>query len=1048
MSNNHTSSSESTKKKRKRSRKKTIWIIVQLIFLLGLMGGAVAGGIVTGYVAALVKDEPVRNKEELEKKIFTNYLTGFAYYNDGSLIGQLRAEEGDRRLVKKADVSPYLINAIIATEDKNFYHHTGVVLQSTLRGAIQEFTNQPVVTGGSTITQQLVKNTILSAEVSHTRKAREIFSALRIERMFSKDQILEAYMNEIYFGKNANGSNVYGVQAAAKGIFGKDVKELGLAEGSYLAGMIQNPGAYSPFENESYQRGKERQEMVLDRMLENGYITKSQYDGANKTELKAQLAKPVQQAYREVPFLMMEIEERASRELVDADLKENGRDKSTIGRNEYRQLVEEKRRDILRNGYKVYTTINKNVYGIMQEVATDPKNFGKNRTYTIRRSNGKTEKVENALEEVGAMLIHNKTGAILGMIGGRDFKVEQTNHATVPRQPGSAMKPLAAYAPAFELGLLQPASALDDSPVLLANGQNGSHLPMNWNNKWQGIMSAREALRMSWNIPAIKTYLKVGIPTALEYVKKMGVTTLVDADNYASTGVIGGLTYGLTAEEITNAYATFANHGSFLDAYLIDRIEDSQGQVVYRHESQPVQVYSEQTAYLITDMMRSVVNTGTGTHVRKYVPRKVDIAGKTGTTNNSNDLWFVGYTPELSMGVWVGYDEPYPMPDSDKYVPMVVWGKVMKQVIEKQPSLSPGDSTFTRPDGIVSATVDSKSGLLPSELSKEAGHTITDLFNRRFVPTKVDDSHQKARLVTYNEERYLAKEGTPDDFVTEGVFFRSPDSLPTKEQIQSRNKKVAIHPPDWEQRLPDKEDPRTEVAGAPSSPSGLTASRSGKQSVLAWQSGKEADLLGYRIYRADSQNGFARIATIKDPSVLTYTDASATHSDTGYYVSSVDIAGQESQPSAIASVGSSSTTWQLPDLSNTGETPTDTNTVPGTETGGQTDPGNANGGQGENGTDTDTSSATPPAAPKALSIKKAGGGLKLKWKANGTAEQVIAYNVYFSPDAASGYLLLDTVSGTSYTHTTDVTNGSYYITAVNSYGESSHSNNVTAPNNE
>lgn len=1046
MSNNHTSSSEPTKKKRKRSRKRIIWIIVQLIFLLGLMGGAVAGGIVTGYVAALVKDEPVRNKEEMEKKIFTNSLTGFAYYNDGSLIGQLRAEDGDRRLVKKTDVSPYLINAIIATEDKNFYHHNGVVLQSTLRGAIQEFTNQPVVTGGSTITQQLVKNTILSAEVSHTRKVREIFNALRIERMFSKDQILEAYMNEIYFGKNANGSNVYGVQAAAKGIFGKDVKELGLAEGSYLAGMIQNPGAYSPFRDDSYQRGKERQKMVLDRMLENGYITQSQYDAATNADLKASLAKPTQQAYREVPFLMMEIEERASRALVDADLKEKGRDKSTIGRNEYRQLLEAKRRELLRNGYKVHTTINKNVYDIMQEVASDPKNFGKNRTYTIRRSNGKTEKIENALEEVGAMLIHNKTGAILGMIGGRDFKVEQTNHSTVPRQPGSAMKPLAAYAPAFELGLLQPASPIDDAPVLLADGQNGSHLPMNWNNKWQGVMSAREALRMSWNIPAIKTYLKVGIPTALEYVKKMGVTTLVDADNYAATGVIGGLTYGLTAEEITNAYATFANHGSFMDAYLIERIEDSQGQVIYRHESQPVQVYSEQTAYLITDMMRTVVNSGTGTHIRKYVPKKIDVAGKTGTTNNSNDLWFVGYTPELSMGVWVGYDEPYPMPDADKYVPMTVWGKVMKQVIEKEPALSPADAVFDKPSGIVSATVDSKSGLLPSELSKEAGHTITDVFNRRFVPTKVDDSHQKARLVTYNEERYLAKAGTPDDFVTEGIFFRSPDPLPTKAQIQAKNTKVATQPPDWEQRLPDKEDPRTEIAGAPSSPSGVTVSHSGKQSVLTWQSAKEADLLGYRIYRADSHSGFTRIATVKDPSSLTYTDPTAPSGDTGYYVTSVDITGQESQPSAIATVGSSSTNWQLPELPNPGDILTDPGMSPGTDPDGQTSPDTTTppaGGQSGNGSN--APQAKPPAAPKDLSLKKTSGSMKLSWKANSSADQVIAYNIYFSPDPASGYLLLDTVSGTNYTHATDVGSGSYYITAVNSYGESPHSNNANVP---
>ncbi|WP_289141850.1 penicillin-binding protein 1A [uncultured Brevibacillus sp.] len=1043
MSNNHTSSSEPPKKKRRRSRGRTIWIIVQLLFLLGLMGAAAAGGIVTGYVASLVKDEPVRNKAELENKIFTNYLTGFAYYNDGTLIGQLRAEEGDRRLVKKVDVSPYLINAIIATEDKNFYHHNGIAFQSTLRGAIQEFTNQPVVTGGSTITQQLVKNTILSAEVSHTRKVREIFSAMRIERMFSKDQILEAYMNEIYFGKNANGSNVYGVQAAAKGIFGKDVKELNLSEGSYLAGMIQNPGAYSPFGNESYTRGKERQKMVLDRMLENGYITQNQYDAAYKTDLKAQLAKPTQQAYREVPFLMMEIEERAARQLVDADLKEKGRDKSTIGRNEYRQLIEEKRRDLLRKGYKVHTTINKNVYDIMQAIAADPKNFGKNRSYTIRRSNGKTEKIENALEEVGAMLIHNKTGAILGMIGGRDFKVEQTNHATAPRQPGSAMKPLAAYAPAFELGILQPASPLDDSPVLLADGQNGSHLPKNWNNKWQGIMSAREALRMSWNIPAIKTYLKVGIPTALEYVKKMGITTLVDADNYAATGVIGGLTYGTTAEEITNAYATFANNGSFVDAYLIDRIEDSQGAVIYRHESQPVQVYSEQTSYLITDMMRSVVNAGTGTHIRKYVPRKVDVAGKTGTTNNSNDLWFVGYTPELSMGVWVGFDEPYPMPDADKYVPMVVWGKVMKEIIEKQPELSPPDATFKKPEGIVSATVDSKSGLLPSELSREAGHTITDIFNRRFVPKKVDDSHQKARLITYNGERYLAKGGTPDDFVSEGVFFRSPDSLPTKEQIQAKNSKVAVQPPDWEQRLPDREDPRTEVGGAPSAPSGLTANNNGKQVVLSWQSAKEADLLGYRIYRADAQNGFVHVSTVKDPSVLTF-DAGA-GGNFGYYVTSVDISGNESQPSAIASVGSGSHIWELPDPNAGTENP-DGNGIsnPSTNNGQTNPPDTTTPPDGQEGNGSNTSNAVPPSAPKSLSIKANGGSLKLQWKENKAADQVIAYNIYFSPDAASGYLLLDTVSATSYTHSTNVTNGTYYVTAVNSYGESSQSNSVSA----
>ena len=1036
MSNNQNSSSEPKKKKRRRGRRRLVWGIVQIVFLLGLMGAALAGGIVTGYVAALVKDEPVRTKEELEQKIFTNYLTGFAYYNDGSLIGQLRAEEGDRRLVKKADVSPYLINAIIATEDKGFYHHNGIAVQSTLRATYQELTHQPVVTGGSTITQQLVKNTILTHEVSHARKAREIFNALRIEQMFSKDEILEAYMNEIYLGKNANGSNIYGVQAAAKGVFGKDVKELGLSEASYMAGMIQNPGAYSPFGTESYERGKERQKMVLDRMLENGYITQDQYDNALAADLKATLAKPTQQAYREVPFLMMEIEERAARQLVDAELKEKGRDKASISRNEYRLLIEEKRREILRNGYKVYTTFDKNVHRIMQAVAADASNFGKNRSYTIRRSNGKTENIENALEEVGAMMIHNRTGAILGMIGGRDFNVEQTNHATAPRQPGSAMKPLAAYAPAFELGILQPASPIDDAPVLLKDGQKGYHLPKNWNNKWQGMMSAREALRNSWNIPAIKAYQKVGIPTALEYVKKMGITTLVDADNYAQTGVIGGLTYGTTVEEMTNAYATFANNGSFIDAYLIERIEDSQGKVIFRHQAQPVQVYSEQTAYLITDMMRSVVNAGTGTHVRKFVPRKVDIAGKTGTTNSSNDLWFVGYTPEVSLGVWVGFDEPYPMPDADKYVPMIVWGKVMKEVIEAHPEISAPDATFKKPEGIVSATVDSKSGKLPSELSKEAGHVITDLFNRRFVPKEVDDSHQKARVITYNGERYLAKESTPADFVTEGIFYRSPDPLPTKEQIQAANSKVAIRPPDWEQRLPDAEDPRTEVPGAPAAPTGLAATRNGAQAVLNWNSNKEADLVGYRIYRADPVSGFTHLGTVKDPAVLTFTDEKAP-GDSAYYVTSVDLTGLESEPSAIAAVGSSSHTWQLPPQNGSNETPMD-----GLEPGDLPDPILGQPGQ-DNSSGSTTPAASPPSAPQNLTIRDTGNGWHLQWKANRAAEQVIAYNVYFSPDPSSGYLLLGTVSDTSFTHAAGVDNPNYYITAVNSYGESTFSNTVT-----
>lgn len=1034
MPNTNSPAPDSPNKKRRRRSKKAA-------LFFGFMSVFLVGGVVTGYVAALVRDEPVRSYDEIRTKIFSNDLTGFAYYNDGTLIGQLRTPDEDRRLVKKSEVSPYLINAIIATEDKTFYEHHGVSPLSTLRGAYQQFTNQPVVTGGSTLTQQLIKNTILNADVSHKRKAKEIFNALRIERMFTKDQILEAYMNEIYFGHSANRTNIYGVQAAAKGIFNKDVKDLDLTESSYLAGMIQNPGSYTPFSAEGYKRGKERQKMVLDRMLENGYISKQQYDDALGANVQAILAKPERKVYSEFPYLMMDIEQRAAKSLLDQQLALEGKDKSEIGKTEYRRMLDLKSHEILRSGYKIYTTVDKDLNKMMQDIASNPKNFSRNATYT----NAKGVKIKNALEEVGSMLIQNKTGAILGMMGGRNFNVEQTNHTTAPRQPGSAMKPLAAYGPAFELGYLQPGSPIDDSPLALADGQKGTHLPQNWDYKYHGVISAREALRQSWNVPAIGTYMKVGIPTALDYVKKMGVTTLVEADDHAFTGVIGGLTYGLTVEEITNAYATFPNHGSFIDAYMIERIEDSTGKVIYKHETRPQPVFSEETAYLMTDMMRTVVNAGTGAGVRQSIPNSIDIAGKTGTTNSDNDAWFVAYTPNLTLGVWTGYDEPHRVPNSRR--PIEIWGKVMKNVMEMKPDLAGKHEKFSKPKSIVSMTIDSKSGMLPSELSKEANHTITDLFNRQFVPTKVDDTHQKARVVTIGETRYLAKDGTPDEFVQEGIFFKPMENQSlTAEQITALNKKAGTKPADWDQRLPAETDPRTEVPGSPTSPGNVRAGKGEKGVVVAWQPGSGTDLLGYRLYRASTDHGFEKIAVIKDPKQATFDDATAKPSGTyGYYLTAVDISGNESAPSPIASLGTS-TVWQYPIPGDTTTSENGNGHDSGTGTG---DPNAQHPGTEPNQpaqptepSDTGSSQTVIPSPPKSLSIKKTSTGYSMKWKANASQDQVIAYNIYYSLDPVNGFQLLDTTIDNSYTHSTPEKNGWYYVTAVNGNGESQQSSTV------
>ncbi|MBO8170589.1 MAG: transglycosylase domain-containing protein [Bacillaceae bacterium] len=995
-----------------------------ILFVLGLMGVFFVGAAGAGFVASLVKDDPVRSYDEIYDKIFTNYLTGFAYFKDDTLIGQLRAEE-DRRLVHLDEISDHLINAVIATEDKYFEEHNGIVPKSIIRAAIQDLTNSPVQTGGSTLTQQLIKNTILTPEVSYKRKAKEIFLALRIERMFSKDQILEAYLNEIYFGKNANGSNIYGIEAAAKGIFDKRASELNLAESAYLAGMPQSPITYSPFTDEGLKEGKKRMKLVLDNMLEQGYITRDQYNEALEYDIKGNLAQPEKRAYARYPFLMMEIEQRAAEALVNQYLKENNQTRADLSDDEYYSLVEEKRKEILRNGYHIHTTIDKRVHEIMNEIATNPENFGPNRTYTVK---GKT--IENALEEVGSMLIDNDTGAILGMIGGRDFNVEQTNHATAPRQPGSAMKPLAAYGPAFEEGILQPGSVIDDVPVVLPDGTHGRHIPANWNNKFHGLITAREALKRSYNIPAIKAYLEVGIPKALDYVEKMGVTTLVEADYHASTGVIGGLSYGLTVEEITNAYSTFANQGTFVDAYMIERIEDNNGQLIYQHESDPVPVFSEQTAYLMTDMMRTVVSESgaTGIGVRNYVGWNVDIAGKTGTTNYDRDSWFVAYTPEVSMGVWIGYDEPYTLPWNSKTNSINIWGKIMQRIFDEYPELSDPNANFERPDGIVTRSICSKSGKLPSELCEEAGYVITEIFNRKFVPTETDDSLQEARVVEIDEERYLAKETTPDDMVEEGIFFKRPEPLVIPEN--TGKPKSYYLPLDWDQTLPEEEDPREDDGKVPAPPSGfsVTEVEPGKFH-FTWQDNTEADIVGYRFYRGlNGENNFKKIGVIKLNDPKEFTEAGAYPGNIyGYYVTAVDVAGNESAPSKMVIVNRTN----QPDPGNPWENPfpyPPGDNIPGIPGDDEPDPDQPG--------EPDQREDVIPSTPEGVSLKQEGDQVTLTWSANPEIENVEQYNIYFTEDLADGFQLIGSTSSTSFTTRAVSKSGWFQITAVNKTGES------------
>ncbi len=842
-------------------------ITLGLLAYLGIAAAVFAAGAGFGLVSALVKDQPVLEREKMIDLITNNHQTTFVYFRDGTLLGQLRTDE-DRKNVTLDQVPEHLIKAFIATEDRSFYENPGVDLRGLTRAVIQQITDAPMQTGGSTITQQLIKTAVLEdLSQTYARKAKEILLALRLTRIMSKEEILTAYLNEIYFGPSANNTHVYGVQAAAKGIFGVDVHQLNLAQAAYLAGIPQNPSAYTPFREGGIERGIERQKTVLNRMLEAGYITPEEYRAALAFDIASSLAKPTPKAFERYPSLTMEVEKRAAEILVE----QKGIQRDDPG---YQEALDKARQDVLRGGYRIITTIDKKIYDAMQEIAHDPKNFGPNRDYTA--ADGR--KITNAPEQVGAVLIHNKTGAILGMIEGRGFEISQINFATSPRQPGSAMKPLAAFAPAMEEGKLQPASVIDDSPIVLAG-----HVPKNYDNKYHGLMTARHALNQSYNIPALKIYNELlGIREGLNYVKEMGITTLTEEDYAAQTGVIGGLTYGTTVEEITNAYATFANQGNFIDAYLIEKIEGPNGELIYQHKVQKKPVFREQTAYLITDMMRTVVTQGTGrTQVYNKLKVKRDLAGKTGTTNQNVDLWFIGYTPEISLGVWTGYEINYRMSDPNRA--KKIWVLLFNRLMELDPDLSPKDAEFPKPDNLVKQTVCSLSGKLPTDLCRAAGTLVTDWFERSQLPKDSCDVHVRGYVIVYNNENYLPQETTPKDMVREGVFIkREPYYVPPGE---SEDK---YRPLDWKNTLPTKVDPRQDDGLPPAAPLGVSL----QGNTLTWQSSPEPDVVGYRIYRSNNGQDFVKVGVVLTGDPLQYTDTST--GTVVYRVTAVDVAGNES----------------------------------------------------------------------------------------------------------------------------------------------------------
>lgn len=667
------------------------YLLYTLISLcLILIVGSV--GVTLGAVSAIMKDEKIYTKEDFQKNLDDLFQTSYAYFQTEDKngkpirIGSFRYEGNERKLIRsKHEVSPYLINAFIAIEDRDFYKHKGIVPRSLIRAAWQQITDAEITTGGSTLTQQLVKNLVLkNSKKNLARKTKEIILALRMERMYNKDQILVYYMNSLFFGEGAHGQKMYGVQAAAKGLFNKDPKQLSLAQAAYIAGMVQRPNDFNPFseDTKNFERGKKRMKMVLDKMLETNKITKAEYDEALKFDLQSSLAKPeqFQYAYKDYPYIMFALETEAAETLMELDRL----DIETLSKQgKYRRTLQEYKTKVATGGYHIYTTIDKDLYEAINRAATKGLTFH-TRTYKGIKSQ----------EQLGAAIIENKTGAVLAFVPGTsEFEKNQKNHALdVQRQPGSSIKPLLVYAPALEEDIISPNSLIVDEKIPKSDG---SGYYRNAGGTYRGPVTATQALKFSYNIPAIKTFNYLGHKKGFDYLRKLG---LPPHPHDGEAAAIGGATNGYTIVKMTAAFSTFGNEGKYNKPYIISKITDADGKVIWEHRPNPEQVFSPQTAYQITRMLKEVVNGGTASYIGSRI-HGYDLVGKTGTTSKDRDQWFIGYTPEITLGVWGGYDYNFRMSHNPYFVKRA-WVNIFQAAAKESPHYFPKRSSFENPGGL------------------------------------------------------------------------------------------------------------------------------------------------------------------------------------------------------------------------------------------------------------------------------------------------------------------------------------------------------------
>ncbi len=673
--------------RRKNPRKPKYFIIGVIIGIVMLVGAGL------GFLTASINTMPGLKGEmrpPASSQIFDAH---------GNLISTTRSIE-NRIPVPISKIPQNLQHAFIAAEDARFYQHVGIDPRGILRAVWANITNHGVSEGGSTITQQLAKNALLTQEQTLKRKIQEAVLALQIERQYSKSEILELYLNQIYFGQGA-----YGVQAAAQVYFGKNVEDLDVAECAMLAGIPKSPNYYSPSNN--LKAAKERQNTVLEQMVKYGYLDNNTAAKARNTEIKIVTKKADTQTETAPYFVDYVIQQLIEKYGADA---------------------------VYKDGLKIYTTLDLD----MQKSAE--RAMSKLPTYRTD-SNG-IKQPQGAL-----VAIEPQTGYIKAMVGGRGN--DQFNRAVLAeRQPGSAFKPFV-YLAAIESGLT-PGTTIEDKPV-----SYGSWTPQDYEaGSYQGTVTLRTALEESLNIPAVKLANQVGVDKPLYYAQQMGITTLVLAgptNDRNLSMALGGLTKGVKPLELASAYGVFANHGIHAEPISITKIVDRNGKTIEENIPKEKVVVNERSAYIITDMLRGVITRGTGTGANIGRPA----AGKTGTTSDYKDAWFVGYTPDLVAAVWMGIDNDGTLSNvTGGNLPATIWRSFMTAALSSYPARD-----FTRPAGISENQLGS--GESPKEAPSDPAQAKPNSNSPNQLQQGKDDANASSGAAT-NDKNVPSPPNKPD----------------------------------------------------------------------------------------------------------------------------------------------------------------------------------------------------------------------------------------------------------------------------------------------